>query len=346
MAQFILNGYDSYSGCDIVVTATLPMLTEDGSAVNFTLGSLQTLSVSTHQEKRPVRSLGNVNAKDYVMGQRTIAGSLVFAVFDRHFAHNIMRSTKVTMADEIPALDLTINFANEYGRSSHMRIFGVKLINEGQVMSINDLYTENTYQFVALGLEPLKADDDISVADFLIKGSKFDEYVGADETLTSTNAIQSDSSEGKVYAGLINNNKITTNKEIITLTATVEQPIPGEDTGIASLSLMPNQLEGNIYITDLMTNKIVSTVQVTGSLTYGVELPVGYYNAKYMNTIRTNESNIEKIIVKAKKVDVDTNIEFVDYVFPVIENVNYNSISVSLFNKEYNNFSRWRFYGK
>jgi hypothetical protein len=337
MAQFILNGYDSYSGCDIVVTATLPMLTEDGSAVNFTLGSLQTLSVSTHQEKRPVRSLGNVNAKDYVMGQRTIAGSLVFAVFDRHFAHNIMRSTKVTMADEIPALDLTINFANEYGRSSHMRIFGVKLINEGQVMSINDLYTENTYQFVALGLEPLKADDDISVADFLIKGSRFDEYVGADETLTSARTIQSDSSEGKVYAGLINNNKITTNKEIITLTATVEQPIPGEDTGIASLSLMPNQLEGNIYITDLMTNKIISTVKITGSLTYGVELPVGYYNAKYMNTIRTNESNIEKIVVKAKKVDVDTNIEFINYVFPVIENVNYNSISVSMFNKEYNN---------
>ena len=62
------------------------------------------------------------------------------------------------MADEIPALDLTISFANEYGRMSSMRIFGVKLLNEGQVMSINDLYTENTYQFVALGMEPLSSD--------------------------------------------------------------------------------------------------------------------------------------------------------------------------------------------
>lgn len=336
MAQFILNGYDSFSGCDIVVTATLPMLTEDGDMVNFTLGSLQTLSISTHQEKRPVRSLGNINAKDYVMGQRTIAGSLVFAVFDRHFAHNIMRSAKVTMADEIPALDLTINFANEYGRSSHMRIFGVKIINEGQVMSINDLYTENTYQFVALGLEPLKADDDISVADFLIRGSKFDEYVGADETLTRRNELSPVSSEGKTYAGLISNNQITSNKETITLTATVEQPIIGEDTGIASLSLMPNQLEGNIYISDLMSNKIVSTVQVNGAMVYGVELPVGYYNARYMNSVRTNESNIEKIVIREKEVDIDINIEFVNYVFPVIENVNYNSISVSMFNKEYN----------
>ena len=158
MAYFTINGYDSYSGCDIVVTATLPLKTESGDSVYFTLGSLQTLSVSTHQDKRPVRSLGNINAKDYVMGQRTIAGSLVFAVFDRHFADNIMKSVGVTMADEIPALDLTINFANEYGRMSKMAIYGVKLINEGQVMSINDLYTENTYQFTALGMTPLESE--------------------------------------------------------------------------------------------------------------------------------------------------------------------------------------------
>ena len=159
MAYFSINGYDSYSGCDIVVTASLPLKSQSsGETIFFTLGSLQTLSVSTHQDKRPVRSLGNINAKDYVMGQRTIAGSLVFAVFDKHFADRIMKSVEVIMPDEIPAMDLTINFANEYGRTSRMAIYGVKLINEGQVMSINDLYTENTYQFVATGMEMLTAD--------------------------------------------------------------------------------------------------------------------------------------------------------------------------------------------
>jgi hypothetical protein len=161
LAYFSIEGYNSYSGCDITVTASLPPI--NGKHINkyYSLGSLQTLSISTHQDKRPVRSLGVINAKDYVMGPRTIAGSMVFAVFNKHFATEIMNDlgaeggANVILPDEIPALNITVNFANEYGRMSRMAIYGVKIINEGQVMSINDLYTENTYQFVALGLEPL-----------------------------------------------------------------------------------------------------------------------------------------------------------------------------------------------
>ena len=160
MAYFTIEGYNSYSGCDITVTASLPSINGETASRYYTLGSLQTLSISTHQDKRPVRSLGVINAKDYVMGPRTIAGSMVFAVFNKHFAMEIMRDlgadgANVVLPDEIPALNITVNFANEYGRMSRMAIYGVKIINEGQVMSINDLYTENTYQFVALGLEPL-----------------------------------------------------------------------------------------------------------------------------------------------------------------------------------------------
>ena len=164
MAYFTIEGYNSYSGCDIVVTASLPSI-NGAQPTNkyYTLGSLQTLSISTHQDKRPVRSLGVINAKDYVMGPRTIAGSMVFAVFNKHFATEIMNDlgasgTSVVLPDEIPALNITVSFANEYGRMSRMAIYGVKIVNEGQVMSINDLYTENTYQFVALGLEPLNVE--------------------------------------------------------------------------------------------------------------------------------------------------------------------------------------------
>ena len=165
MAVFNIEGYNSYSGCDITVSASLPMINGQSVGKHYVLGSIQTLSISTHQDKRPVRSLGVINAKDYVMGPRTIAGSMVFAVFNKHFATEIMEDlgateTEVILPDEIPALDITVNFANEYGRMSRMAIYGVKLINEGQVMSINDLYTENTYQFVALGLEPLSAEVD------------------------------------------------------------------------------------------------------------------------------------------------------------------------------------------
>ena len=153
MAKFEINGYDSYSGCDIVVTAKLNVLHETKKAMKekvYTLGSLQTLSISTHQDKKPVRVIGSVNALDYTMGQRTIAGSLVFAVFDQHFATEMFNDLEELtgrtffLPDELPALDITVTFANEYGRQSRMAIYGVRIINEGQVMSINDLYTENT----------------------------------------------------------------------------------------------------------------------------------------------------------------------------------------------------------
>ena len=132
MAKFTLNGYNSYSGCDIVVTARLNKITGTKKELKekvYTLGSLQTLSVSTHQDKKPVRVIGSVNALDYTMGQRTIAGSLVFAVFDQHFAtemfNDLSEATGKTflLPDELPAIDLTITFANEYGsrksRSCH-----------------------------------------------------------------------------------------------------------------------------------------------------------------------------------------------------------------------------------
>ena len=162
MADFEIKGYDSYSGCDIIVTARLATLNNSTKKLEekiYTLGSLQTLSVSTHQDKKPVRVIGSMNALDYTMGQRTIAGSLVFAVFDKHFAtemfNDLEKATGKTffLPDELPAMDITITFANEYGRTSRMAIYGLRIINEGQVMSINDLYTENTYQFVATAME-------------------------------------------------------------------------------------------------------------------------------------------------------------------------------------------------
>ena len=335
MAYFTINGYDSYSGCDIVVTATLPLKTESGDSVYFTLGSLQTLSVSTHQDKRPVRSLGNINAKDYVMGQRTIAGSLVFAVFDRHFADNIMKSVGVTMADEIPALDLTINFANEYGRMSKMAIYGVKLINEGQVMSINDLYTENTYQFTALGMTPLESEIEGAQTSDTKKKEQIPMYVADPNIIAGTPAPAPRLSEGSVISSGIKNNQVYSNKEGITLTASVEHPDEGEDTGLVYLTLKPIQYEGNIYISDLLTNSIVATINVTGSDIYTIELPVGYYNGRYMNSVRTRESNIEKIIVRANNKATNTNTNLVDNVYPVIESVTDSTISISMFNKEY-----------
>lgn len=74
--------YTSYSGCDIVASVNITIPGQE--TITRVFGSLQTFSYSIHQEKSPVRTLGDVNAITYVDGPRTIAGSMVFAVLDKH----------------------------------------------------------------------------------------------------------------------------------------------------------------------------------------------------------------------------------------------------------------------
>lgn len=152
---------NTFSMCDMV--CTIDIATNAGKHIVATLGKLQTLSYSIFQNKTPVRVIGNMNARDYVFGQRTIAGSLVFAVFNRHWLHDIYDQLHDTtemknwhfISDEIPPFNITITFANEYGFDSRMALYGVRLVTEGQTMSINDIYIENTYEYYATDIEIL-----------------------------------------------------------------------------------------------------------------------------------------------------------------------------------------------
>ena len=153
----------SYSGTDIVVTAQLCI--GNTKSEFMTMGSLQTITYSVYDRMEPIHSLGNVNAKDYVHTHRYIAGSMVFAVFDQHWAKEfiekycksagIAESEKI-LTDEIPPMNITISMGNEYGSSSRTALYGVRLFNDGMTMSVNDIYTEHTYQFVALNIDYLE----------------------------------------------------------------------------------------------------------------------------------------------------------------------------------------------
>ena len=164
---------ESFSGCDMTASIVYDWIEEDSNGKkhkrysSHILGELQTISYSIHMEKRPVRSIGNVNAKDYVMGPRTIAGSLVFAVFNRHFAKNIMNEHndyftegQAFLVDELPPFNVVISLANEYGLRSKLVIYGVELLNEGSGYSIDSVTTEKAYTFVARRVDYLRALDD------------------------------------------------------------------------------------------------------------------------------------------------------------------------------------------
>ena len=59
------------------------------------------------------------------------------------------------LMDEMPPFDITISMSNEYGAKARLALYGIRIINEGNVISVNDVYTENTYQFLATDIEYL-----------------------------------------------------------------------------------------------------------------------------------------------------------------------------------------------
>lgn len=155
----------TYSGVDMVVSISLP---GQGS---YEFDDLQTMSVSTHRENFPVRLLGMVNAAGFTSGPRTIAGSLIFTMIEANPFYRVARelyehsakslwdrtsATEYPLADSLPPFDITITFDNEYELDgAAMRIFGVKIIDEGQTLSIDDMVTEVTYSYMAAGIAPV-----------------------------------------------------------------------------------------------------------------------------------------------------------------------------------------------
>jgi hypothetical protein len=160
--------YNSFSGTDISAQIILP-----SGEKPLSLGELQTISYSIHRENKPVRTLGRVNPLGWVRGPRTIAGSLIFTVFDSYAFYRLKQYQNLVygtsgatglatdpmfpLADMLPAFDIVITFSNEYGKFARMKILGVTIVDEGGTMSIDDLVTEQTYTYMARGIHPITA---------------------------------------------------------------------------------------------------------------------------------------------------------------------------------------------
>jgi hypothetical protein len=161
--------YTSFSGTDMVAS----IRTAGGKPIIF--GEVQTISYSIYRPMMPVTTLGRINPSGVVRGPRTIAGTMIFTVFDRHVLRNVMdqyatqqnsfRTTygmdetaiidlrQYAKTDEMPPFDVNISFLNEYGNSATLNIYGIYIMSEGQTMSIEDMITENTMQYIAMDID-------------------------------------------------------------------------------------------------------------------------------------------------------------------------------------------------
>lgn len=158
----------SFTGADAIATLVIPNIGPNGGIKEggevIELGELQTISYSMHRENSPVRTLGHVNPRGFIKGGRTIAGSMIFTVFNEYAFYRIKEFKKLLgrrngffapLADMLPPFDIVLSFFNEYGQAGKMKIFGVTIIDEGQTVSIDDLIIEQTYTFMARGIQPL-----------------------------------------------------------------------------------------------------------------------------------------------------------------------------------------------
>lgn len=158
----------SFAGVDINATMVIPTIDREtgtiGEADILELAELQTISYSIHRENAPIRTIGHVNPRGFVKGGRTIAGSLIFTVFNEYAFYRISEFRQIMaetglffapLADMLPPFDIVLSFFNEYGLAAKMKIYGVTIVDEGGTMSVDDLITEQTYTFMARGIQPL-----------------------------------------------------------------------------------------------------------------------------------------------------------------------------------------------
>lgn len=169
-----VNQLNSLNNQTVTLQNSINALTDEHTRIGTTkpaystkvMAELQTISISTHREKWPVRAMSATYAKSYVRGMRSIAGSMIFTVFDRNVLYDFLEShpsdfdahnpSTSAILDQIPPFDISIAFANELGQVSRMTIYGVEIINEGQTMSIEDLLLENVVQYVARDIDPMR----------------------------------------------------------------------------------------------------------------------------------------------------------------------------------------------
>lgn len=146
-------------------------------------GELQTLTISSARSAGPVRRLGEIEPLEYKLGARTIAGTMIFAMLNRDVFSQYMDRvipgvennawTGPDFVDQIPPFNILISLANEAGRAANGVLIGVKITNFGTTFSVDDMYTEATYNYVATHYSPVVDDVETTMSNYYNLNSRY-----------------------------------------------------------------------------------------------------------------------------------------------------------------------------
>lgn len=150
--------YQSFSGTDTLAFIMLPGCTP------VLIGSLTTISYSMYRNKKPVINIGRTNINGVTRGSRIYAGTMIFTLINQHWLKELQEQPEASWlanytelkTDEMPLFDIMIISANEYGNCVHMYLWGIDITDEAQTISVEDLFTENTFSFIARDISVFK----------------------------------------------------------------------------------------------------------------------------------------------------------------------------------------------
>ena len=128
------------------------------------LVNLQSITISQFRAKSQVRALGHVNALGLARGSRTVAGTFILTEFGRDAFWDVLTApirdigpgdTGDVKPDQMRPFDVLLLFAHEMGNLAIRHIYGLEVVTNGVVYSIQDYYSENTVSYIAHDISPL-----------------------------------------------------------------------------------------------------------------------------------------------------------------------------------------------
>lgn len=161
-----LSTPQTYNGVDCAVIFNIPFINHAllaGQAGNLSSVQLQTITMSSSSSVLPVRRIGEGAAAQYTKGARTFAGSMVFTIieqdpFQQLFSidalNNSVRGDGLWHYDQMPPFDCILLLQNETGGIGLQVIQDITLLKWGTTVSVDDLFIESTYTYVARHITP------------------------------------------------------------------------------------------------------------------------------------------------------------------------------------------------
>jgi len=145
---------------------------DDHKARLLHLGSALSLSYSVYREKSPVFNCGSHLIDGFSIANKYVAGSLITTMnTEDEFANYLnfietrgnessltqeyqnaigIKEYHTYMRDDLISFNIHAIFTSEYtNKIKRIVIYDATFLNNGQVMSVDDLITENTHQYIA-----------------------------------------------------------------------------------------------------------------------------------------------------------------------------------------------------